>query len=576
MKKLIVFVVISAICIVILITLAFLYIAFTGHKSCDYNLYRGGRLLGTAKVDRYVTEDKIVYKNKIECPYFLEYPLSNQKLSIKRRTMMPLQYTEESIGAKGATQLTSLTQTENKTSLLFVKCPSFFTLKDFETGEKTMIFSPYNVMLYMPLMDLYNFWKKGTQFFEVIIPTGEAMPVLRDKVKIQYLNDEYIPVLGRRIEAECFAIRSKAVPETIIRLSKYTHSLLSVEIKEKNTRFVITGLHRRFEKLFSKLATAIPAAGSLDISTVPPPLTEKPPEDPSLSTGSGPEQAPLKQQEVFFEMENLMLSGRLWIPEGKGPFPAVILVPEDGPMTNGEYSLFESLGRSLSSSGAAVLDFDNPGQGKSQGNFRELDDEKRIRNIKAAFSFLEKHPLIDGGKITLIGHRGGGYLAIKAAEKSPSILSCIALGMPLEQETMPQTISVPGFGRFDDKYMETIQEIMESKLTEIRNSSEDFLFFMGKKLPFKAYREYLERKPYETAVAFKKPLLMIFGKDDRGFRPRQVQNLKSLLTEKEISIKIAVFGSLGPYMGKMERAGRNWRFTPNEEVIQLIKDWVTK
>jgi len=580
MKKPAVLVSLLIICIAILISLAFFYIALSGHKSFNYDIYLDGELLSKATVDKYVTEDKIIYKSKVESPHSLGYPVLNQKLVLNRKTRMPLKYTEEATGTRGAKQSLFLTQSADKTDLLFVKCPPFFTLKGFETGAKTLLFSPYRVMLYMPLMmESYNYWKKGTQFFEVMIPLEEPMPVLRDKVEVRYLHDEYIPLMGRRIEAERFAIRSGGIPEAIITSSKYTHSLLSVEINEKKMRFVLTGLYRKFEHLFGRILSFKKA--NIDIGEIPAGKPQK-----SSDTKI---QDPRESQEVFFESENHILSGRLHIPaEGNTPFPAAILVPEDGPMTNGEQALLESLGRILSASGIAVLDFDSPGQGKSQGIFQELDDEKRIRDIKAAFSFLEEHPSVDAKKIMLVGHRGGGYLSLKAAENIPSILSCIVLSMPLEygetktdappafpDEKIRQMLDIHGFGHFDERYMQTMRSLMDEQLNEVRKPGGDLLFFMGKKLSLKAYREYLDRKPYETILAFNKPLLMVFGKDDIYFRPKIVKTLKSLPAGGK-DAKIAVFRDLGPYMGNMENKGGNWDFKLNRDVIALIKKWIAE
>ncbi len=579
MKKLVVLVTLAIICVAILLSLAFFYIALSGHENFNYDIYIDGALLGKATVNKYVTEDKIIYKNKVESPGSLGYPVLTQKLILRRKTRMPLKYTEEATGTRGAKQSLLLTQSEDKTDLLFMKCPPFFTLKGFETGEKTLIFSPYRLLLCMPLMmESYNHWKKGTQFFEIMIPLEEPMPVLRDKVEVRYLHDEYIPLMGRRIEAERFVIRSEGVPETIITSSRYAHSLLSVEINEKKMRFVLTGLHRKFEHLFSRLMSFKKA--NIDNEEKP---AGKPRKSPDTKI-----QDSLESQEVFFESGNHIISGRLHVPEGNTPFPAAILVPEDGPMTNGEQFLLESLGRILSASGIAVLAFDSPGQGKSPGIFQELDDEKRIRDIQAAFSFLEDHPSVDAKKIMLVGHRGGGYLSLKAAGNIPPVLSCIVLGMPLEygltktdtapafpDENIRQILDMHGFGHFDERYIQTMRALMEEQLNEVRKPGGDLLFFMGKKLPLKAYREYLDRKPYEAILAFNGPLLMVFDKEDIYFRPKIVKSLKSLPAGGK-NARIAIFRDLGYYMGDMENKGGNRDFKLDRDVIVVIKKWIAE
>jgi len=572
-KRLVLILAASVACAAVLIALTFFYIAFSGHIKCCYDIYLDGHLFGSATVDKYVTQDKVVYKCGAEYPYTEYYPIENRKLILRKKTKMPLEYSEEASGVKGAKMSILLEQSEYETDLLYIKCPSFFMMKKFETGNKTMVFSPYDVMSYLSLMESYNYWKKGTQFFEVMIPVEEPMPVMRDKVEVRYLGDDHVLVMGRRIEAERFFVRSGGIPEAEISLSKYAHIPLKVDIKKEKLEFVITGFHREFERFFKKL--------TFDVSEGGTGVVRDRKELEEMDSGVAE-----KREYVYFESDKLMLSGRLWLPDGDGPFPGVLFVTEDGPMTNGERLLFESIARKLTDSGIAVLDIDDSGQGKSQGNFNDLDDTRRLKSIAAAFSVFEKHPLIDGDKITLMGHRGGGYLAVKASEMLPSVEACILLNMPLEnirsylmrkmsKDGIQQDLDIRGLGRFDENYMLTVQKIMTSQMREVLDTKEDVVYFMGKKLSLKAYREYLDRKPYETLIRFERPLLMVFGKDDVDFQPQAVSGLKTILSDDN-RLQIIVFRNLGRYMGNIEYIDGKWEFVPDEDVLQLIKSWLVK
>ncbi|MGB2600030.1 MAG: alpha/beta fold hydrolase [Candidatus Omnitrophota bacterium] len=556
MKKLIITLVITAIFAVVLIVLAFLYIDFAGHKTFPYDVFVGDELLGSVKVDRYATEDKVIYKARADYLNSVGCPLITEKLLSKKGKMLPLKYTREISGARGASQTILIEQNEDKTDFLFLSPPRFFSMKDFETGHKTLIFSPYNIMTYMPVMERYNFWKKGTQFFEVMIPIDEPVPIFRDKIEVEYSGEEYISIMGRKAETELFTFRAKGLPEAKVFLSKYKHQILSLEVPKKNLRFVMVSEKGLLEKLPLKMRPA-PAEGK-------------------------------KGEDVFFESGNQMLSGQLWMPKGDGSFPAAIIVSEDGPMTNAERSFQRSYAEHLSDVGFAVLMYDKPGQGKSQGNLADLDDERRILNIQAAVSYLKNISGIRAERIILIGYKGGGYLCLKAAEKVPDLHSCVVLSMTLEslktsgfftsaQSMINEALRRNDYGSFEEEYMVRVTKKLEDYLKETAGSTENFSIFMGMKVPLKGYREYITRVPYEAVLTFDKPLFMIFGRQDMNFDAQSAEDLKKTLREaRKDDIHMAVIGNLNSHMGMSSERTELLDFKVNEDVPQLIENWARK
>jgi pimeloyl-ACP methyl ester carboxylesterase len=546
MKKLVMILIISIILAAVLIVLAFLYIDMTGRKSFFYDIFMNEKPFGSVNVDKFVTEDRIIYKGKAYYPHSAKYPIVIEKLVLKKRSELPLKYTKEAIGTAGAAQTTVIEQKEDKTDFLQLSPPKYLSLKDFETGHKTMVFSPYDIMTYMPIMEKYNFWKKGTQFFEVMIPLDEPVPILRDKVEVKYEGEEYISIKGRKVEAELFSFRAGGLPETRVLLSKYMHQILSLEVPRKKLRFLLAE---------EKEA-----------------LDEKPPGG----------------KEVFFEAGNQILSGRLWTPEGKGPFPSAIIVSGDGPMTNAQRRFRQAYAEHLSAAGIAVLLFDKPGQGKSQGNLADLDDEGRIRNIQGAAKYLSDLPEIQAGGIVLIGYKGGGYLSLKAARELPELHSCITLSMSLESLGTPpfyasaraligDALKRNGYGPFEEKYVEMMTKKLEEHLEEIARSTENFSFFLGVKVPLKGYREYIARVPYETVLYFDKPLFMIFGRKDISFNAQAAEDLKKAVRGAgKDEINIAVIERLNSFMGKNPESDELLDFELNKDVLRLIENWAKK
>lgn len=573
-KRLVVLVSLVSVFVFLLVVVAFLFIEACSHKSFEYDIFSGNEPIGKAFVDSFITEDKIVYRSTEKCPYTLDYPVLNQKLILKRNTLMPTEFSSETIGARGGRSIFLLNQKADKTDQLFMSTPAFFALKNFETGSNTVLFCPFDVMSYIPLMDLYNFWKMGTQFFEVMIPTGAPLPVMRDKIEIRSLGDDYMLFMGKRVEVERFLIKSNAVPESEIYLSRYGHTILS--LKTKNRRYLLTEYRRKSFQGFGKKMFEHLKNSGFDIENISSYYGAKQAE-PETSVTTLP-------KEVFFESGKLLLSGTLQMPEGEGPFPAVILVPGDGPLTNGEYFFMGSFAKSLASCNVAVLAFDSPGQGRSQGNFLEVDDERRIYDINSAITFLTSNTKIDKKRISLVGLGGGGFIALKTAENAPMVSSCILLGLPYSSfssdtrtvtlESIQKILNEQGYSRFTEGYLNTVESLVKQEIIEINDPQNDLMFFMGKKIPVKFYREYIGRKPYEAMVTCEKPLLIICGKNDKESYSKAIEGLKSLLTQSGTGKLTTVNGLMRPYMGTWEKNGENWVFIPNEDLITLVRNWI--
>ena len=102
------------------------------------------------------------------------------------------------------------------------------------------------------------------------------------------------------------------------------------------------------------------------------------------------------------------------IPNGKGPFPAALLITGSGPEDRDEtvfgHKPFLVLADSLARRGVAVLRVDDRGVGDSTGS-----DAATIGDLAgdahAAVAFLRTRQEIAAGKIGLIGHSEGGRCA---------------------------------------------------------------------------------------------------------------------------------------------------------------------
>jgi dienelactone hydrolase len=115
---------------------------------------------------------------------------------------------------------------------------------------------------------------------------------------------------------------------------------------------------------------------------------------------------------------NTTLRGSLLLPTGKGPFPAVVLLPDMGaedPAYNG--LLLSSLADSLARQGIIALRLDERGTGKSEGKAAQTLLTDRLADAAAALNKLRTQPQVDIARIGLIGHGRGGNVALHCSHR---------------------------------------------------------------------------------------------------------------------------------------------------------------
>ena len=292
-------------------------------------------------------------------------------------------------------------------------------------------------------------------------------------------------------------------------------------------------------------------------------------------------------REVFFESGNLILCGKVSTPPGEGPHPAVLILPEEGPRRRGEELFVEHLSRHLVSSGFLVLYYDNPGEGKSQGSFNDLDDEMKTT---AALSALEYLKGLDGVKkdaVSIIGHRGSAYLALNAAIRDEDVSSCVMLSPQLKViwreflkepsgEELQKHLKMKGYGNFESNFLRTVSLWIQKQLKHVASSSEKFVIFLGEKIPVKEYRDFLQRQVSQSLEAFDRPVLVVVGRNDEGFDSKMIARIESALTKRGDGSKVVIIRALGQYAGNVEFRDGKWSFVPERNIVDLVSDWLKK
>jgi len=156
---------------------------------------------------------------------------------------------------------------------------------------------------------------------------------------------------------------------------------------------------------------------------------------------------PYPEEDVSYEnkAQGDTLAATLTIPQGKGPFPAAVLITGSGPQDRDEtvfgHKPFLVLSDWLTRRGIEVLRADDRGTGKSTGNFATATTADFATDTEAGVAFLKTRPEVDPHKIGLIGHSEGGVIAPMVAARNHDVAFIVMLagtGVPGDQVLVEQ------------------------------------------------------------------------------------------------------------------------------------------
>jgi len=142
---------------------------------------------------------------------------------------------------------------------------------------------------------------------------------------------------------------------------------------------------------------------------------------------------PYNEEEVAYENEKdeIKLAGTLTLPQGEGPYPAVLLISGSGAQDRNEGLLghkpFLLLSDYLTRRHISVLRVDDRGVGGSTGNLSESTSIDLAEDVLSGIRFLKTRKEIDPERIGLIGHSEGGIIAPIVASKSEDIAFIILM-----------------------------------------------------------------------------------------------------------------------------------------------------
>ena len=303
------------------------------------------------------------------------------------------------------------------------------------------------------------------------------------------------------------------------------------------------------------------------------------------------------------------LAGTLTLPQGRGPFPAAILITGSGAQDRDEtifgHKPFAVLADHLTRHGVAVLRYDDRGIGRSTGRFPGATSADFATDANAAFAFLAARPEIDRRAIGFVGHSEGGMVGPIAAMDNPDLAYLVLLAGPgvgtrdlLEaqrraiaesqgasaaeiERTVPLQAELIGIAASDAGDAE-VRAAFAASLTDARLAEAGLPAAardsMAAMMLDPWFRWFLRYDPAPALRHFRGPLLAVNGSLDRQVLP--AQNLAGIraATAGHRDVTVTELPGLN-HLFQTARTGGVGEYAASEEtmapvVLSTVADWI--
>lgn len=302
--------------------------------------------------------------------------------------------------------------------------------------------------------------------------------------------------------------------------------------------------------------------------------------------------------ETFHEREMTVggspwqLPGTLTLPNGPGPFPAVVLVHGSGPNDRdeslGPNKTFKDLAWGLAGQGIAVLRYDK----RSMVHKRELVQltnltvkDETVDDAQAAVDLLASLPEIQSKHVFVVGHSLGGYVGPRIAAGDAKVAGLILFAgstRPMEELVVEQYRYLVGLqGKITPEGQLQIEKA-EKAAAEIRNPDlkpGTAIDFLGSPIPSSYFLDLRNYHPAEMAATLHIPILVLQGERDYQVRMADFDGWKKALGNRP-SATFKSYPALNHLFMPGSGPGSGAEYMhPNhvpEEVVQDIAGWVKK
>lgn len=263
---------------------------------------------------------------------------------------------------------------------------------------------------------------------EIIISGGRTqlpLSVINSELGVDISEQDCLAIIGKQFNElllkgsidEASALLSKSFSNYITNeyLKSLAENVTALKLQDQKVEFWSNTVHKTIGIPFKEIQNIwytikFDSEGKIDELGIQSKQAEPAPEPSYISKVS------FLEKEVSFGSSPWQLPGTLTLPEGKGPFPVVILVHDSGPVdrdgTTGSIKPFRDLAVGLAANNIAVLRYDKRSlvhSTKMQSVANVTLNEEIEQDVYKAAEYLKSVREIDNTKIIALGYGLGGY-----------------------------------------------------------------------------------------------------------------------------------------------------------------------
>ncbi len=531
---------------IILFVSAFIYLDKEKHKTYDYIVNLDNHDIGLIKIEKFVTEDKLIYKSTSSIPFYPIMEDSKTRMTLDRKYNLE-SYSLEKSGNR-ASEGIYLENKEGVITFLSTFQSEFAYLNNIPLREGTFVFAGDSPVTYFPLIENYDFRKGRSQGFKAISNFSIFLPPMKKIVTFTSIRDEYLKIDSKKIKAECILIKIKNYPQIKIWVSKFDRHLLALEMPSKGLKITRTFSLVTIEA--KKYALSSTEYSAKDLS---------------------------------FINNNIKLTGTITVPNKEGKHPAVLLIWGAGPHDRHYMGLFTSITDYLSKNGFCVFSFDKRGIGASEGDFLSTTDTDEIEDLTVALECLAKQKEVDPNKVAVFGHSKGAFYAAELTKKK-DIAKTVILAAPItsfwfnpdkkdeDLKTMASKL------KWSDDYLKLVVRSRVETTDKVKRAKGNRVSILGKRCFVKRIKEELGESPLSSIKALKIPVLILQGKEDEEVPVESASIVDQALEESgNVTRTVTYFGYLGHFFGKNVNDGvYKIHYDVDEDVLKTLKSWLDK